>query len=146
MLLRWRKLDEHRHAFAVVRDGLPEVEAVLETRSFLVHDFAHFAVEQQAQLVDGFYGALARGLSFAELRDDVALPPEHERWHAERLAARFQPVWRAVGTPAFDGLRHAYAAGVGVDEAFVDGAVERMRQLMGHWRATPFGSVMERRW
>lgn len=35
----------------------------------------------------------------------------------------------------------------GIDgDAFVDGALERMRQLWGQWKATPYGGVMELRW
>lgn len=48
--------------------------------------------------------------------------------------------------PQHRGSAHDDGGRTVTDEAFVDGAVERMRQLMGHWRATPFGSVMERRW
>jgi hypothetical protein len=145
MLLRWRKIDDQRHGFAVVRDGVP-MEATLETRSFLVHDFAHFAVEKEAGLRGGFYGALARGATFATLRDDIALPPEHERWRAERLAALFQTLWRSEGTDGFAAGCSWYRDAVDVDDAFVDGAVRRMRALMGHWRATPYGGTMELRW
>lgn len=49
------------------------------------------------------------------------------------------------------GLR-AYEASGGfevpawVDEVFIAAVQERMRHLMGHWKATPHGGVMELRW
>ena len=33
-----------------------------------------------------------------------------------------------------------------LDEAFVERARERMRRLLGHWRATPHGSTMTVTW
>ncbi|RYD92308.1 MAG: hypothetical protein EOP61_25810, partial [Sphingomonadales bacterium] len=59
--LRFTRLNEARHRFEAVRpDGVSEA-LEFETRSYLLHDFVHFAVEMEAGLQSGFYGQLARG-------------------------------------------------------------------------------------
>lgn len=137
------KISEERHRLDIVRsDGSAEGRE-LDTRSFLVHDLAHFAVEQQAHLEGGFWGSLAAGLSF----DGLAASPEgDERWRAERLAAPFQTLWRVRNEPAFAARRAHYIDQLDVDDIFVDGALARMHHLWGRWKATRFRSVLELHW
>lgn len=147
MQVRFHKLSDKEHGFSVVRADGSTLEARLDSRSYLIHDFSHFAVEQQAGLTDGFYGALAGGASFADLRNDVvALPPDHQRWRAERLAAPFQTLWSARDDAGFADRCAWYCGQCHVDDAFLVGALERMRRLTGHWKATPWGGVMEVVW
>lgn len=40
-----------------------------ETRSYLVHDLLHYAVESEAGLSGGFWGNLARGKTLADMND-----------------------------------------------------------------------------
>ncbi len=140
MRILFTRLTDERHRLEVIRDDGSREARELETRSFLVHDLAHFAVESQAGLEGGFWGTVARGASFAELSASGMGEASPELLRAERLAAPFQSLWHGRLE------RTLYVEHAGVDEAFVEGALERMRQLVGHWRATPFGGVMELRW
>ena len=77
LLVRLTRLSDARHQFEYRRtDGSGEV-LEMETRSLLTHDLAHFAVETEAGLGDGFYGRLARAGSYAavdtEVRDLLAV-------------------------------------------------------------------------
>jgi hypothetical protein len=126
----------------VVRDGVVVEDVELETRSYLVHDLAHFAVEAEGGLDDGFWGHVARGVSFAALSPKSGAPAGDAvaLMRAEKLAAPFQSLWHGRLE------RASYRDLAGVDDAFIDGALERMRKLMGHWKATPFHETMELAW
>jgi hypothetical protein len=138
------KLSQERHRLEIVRPDGSREGRELETRSFLIHDLAHFAVEQQGGLANGFWGSLAAGVGFDALLVDVA--DDDPRWRAERLAAQFQSLWGLRDDPSFAERRARYVVDNDVDDAFVDGSMERMRQLWGHWKATPWGGAMTLSW
>jgi hypothetical protein len=158
MRIVFAKTSSERHRFEVVRDDGTREMRDLDTRSFLVHDLAHFAVEQQGAMSGGFWGSLASGSSLDELHKEGELASglsidelqrdrdAGERWRAEALAAPFQTLWNQRANPDFAERRLQYLSLVKMDEIFVDGALERMRRLWGQWSATPFRSVMEVRW
>jgi hypothetical protein len=146
LTLRLTRLSPTHHAFAYVREDGSGETVTLETKSLLTHDLLHFAMETEAGLKQSFYGKLAAGMSLA----DVA---------AEALAGEAAATERAVG--AMTGALKSEAAADRVvagfralsnalgesapgwfDEAFVQRVRERMRQLSGEWKATPFGGTM----
>jgi hypothetical protein len=61
MEVRLTKLSDHRHAVAVVRDDGSGERAEVDSRSFLRHDLAHFAVESELGLTGGYWGSVAAG-------------------------------------------------------------------------------------
>ena len=56
------KLSDLKHRVEVIRNDGTRDKAELETRSFLVHDLVHYAVEAIAGMTWGFFGTLAAGL------------------------------------------------------------------------------------
>lgn len=146
MLIRMMRLTNERHRFEAVRaDGSVE-RLELETRSFLLHDLVHFAVESAGQLDQGFFGLLARGEAYEASADTFA----GETGRVEKVVAMLQGALKGeVDTTAF--VERARAAFVAVDEAAPDWltpevvarSLEILRRLQGRWRATPFGGVME---
>ncbi|MDH5672644.1 MAG: hypothetical protein OEZ06_10875 [Myxococcales bacterium] len=146
MRVLFTKIADARHRVQVLReDGFSET-VELETRSFLLHDLAHYAVEAEARLERGFYGLLAAGVSLERLNDRDQEPVDEQLMLAERLAAPMQSVFRQRLS------RERYlqqAQGLGVDfvcEAFVDAVLERLRHLTGHWKATPYRAPMQLDW
>src|SRR5262245_11354117 len=85
------KLSSTRHRFELVRDGGTREGAELETRSLLLHDFIHYAVEASAGISYGFYGRLAAGASLASLSHPAAdggghpAPPDTELLQIEGI-------------------------------------------------------------
>ena len=140
------KLTDARHRFEVVRPDGSWESTELETRSLLLHDLAHYTVEAEAGLERGFYGLLESGVSLTRLNDRDASPADPQRMLPESLAAPMQTLFG--GRMSRDRyLELGAAAGIElVTPAFVDGALERLRRLIGHWRATPFRGVMEVEW
>lgn len=137
-----------RHRFAVVRsDGTTE-SADLETRSMLVHDLVHYAVEMEVPFRDGFYGQLASGNSLANLNDPTKPWPEGtEIAAAESLVGPLQTMLKGGSFDAADARAkfELFSKDVpAVDLLARIGA--RFRAVHGHYLATRFGETLELEW
>jgi hypothetical protein len=156
MEIRLTKLSNDQHRLELVRaDGSRESSGALESRSYLLHDLLHLAVESEARLQTGFWGCLARGKTLADMNDRTG---ESMREYSADMAT----IEQAVGalTSAAKGVEAAEVlAGLQrwldaqeralppwLDEPFIVRVQERMRKLLGHWRATPFGEAMVVHW
>lgn len=149
------KLNDERYALEIVRDGQRRERVELETRSTLLHDLTHFAVEQAAALEQGFFGPLAAGKSLAELAAPAEGAPQYagEALQIEILVAVLQKITRTGETPAAAHGRITSMLAL-QDTALpawftlelVTEVHERMRRLVGQWKATPYGSSMELNW
>ncbi len=153
LALRFTRLAPDRHRFEYRRaDGTGET-VEMQTHSLLTHDLVHYAVESEAQLKGSFYGILARIGGYEELTVNGGAALGGEIAITERIGRRV--AW--AGALAEDGLDDsAFQARIAeylelFDEraprwftpAFVATVRERMRQLIGRWKATPFGETME---
>lgn len=107
-------VDPRTHRLHVERPPHPPVDVTLETRSLLLHDFSHFAVECEMETAAGFYGRLAAGWSLKALRDGTLTDEELDFMMAiERRVALLQSAFkksRATNDPAFDRLRRIWGA------------------------------------
>lgn len=141
MRIAFHKLSDRRHTVSVERaDGTVDV-VELDSKDFLRHDLAHFAVEIEAGLESGVWGSVARGGS---LTGDGLDGPEMDL--AERLSGPMQTMMR-VAAPVEDVRRLLDA--IAPELATADLAArlhERMRSLTGHWAATPYGQEMVLSW
>lgn len=166
MRIRFNKISDDRHQLMVAwPDGRSETVSC-ETRSLLLHDLLHYAVESEARLNDGFWGSLAAGASLAALNARAAgvasLAASTETLDPADADVGLLLVERVVGAlhgttkgiaagPMFEGLQR-FASAIErpwpgwLDEAFVERMIERMRVLRGRWAATPFGGTIELRW
>ena len=155
MRILFRKISGEQHGLTIVRPDGRRESLVCETRSVLMHDFIHYAVESAARIESGFWGLLARGRTLAEMNDRAGLPSVAE-------AVEMATVERFVGAlsgaakelPAAQliaGIRRYAGAMDGevppwLTEAMVVDARERLRRLAGAWRATPAGAAVELDW
>jgi hypothetical protein len=149
------KLTDDRHRLEIVRDDGSRDSASLETRSLLLHDLLHLAVESEAGFANGFWGSLARGKTLADMNDrsgramaDVAA----EMAVIEHVVGGLtQAAKGAAAAVVLAGLRRwldaeGRAAPPWLDGPFIERMQERMRMLLGHWRATTHGQTMALRW
>jgi len=141
MKIRLTRLSNDRHRLEVERADGSRLERELETRSVLLHDLVHYAVEAEAGIDDGFWGRLAAGTDFDELMQAASTGVDL----AESLVGPMQAVWNGRLSPDLY-VEHASRAAPFVDRAFVDRVHERLRRLVGHWRGTPFHATMELDW
>ncbi|MBL9096526.1 MAG: hypothetical protein JNK07_06330 [Alphaproteobacteria bacterium] len=147
LTIRFTKLTDARHRIEFVRaDGTREA-VELETRSFLLHDLIHYAVESEAGLTQSFYGALAAGKRYGELS---GMKPVGELAMTEAVVAVMTNAAKGHATPAqvIAGLQnlldaHGDMMPSWLTEAFAERALERLRRLQGQWKATRFGETME---
>jgi len=152
LVVRFTRTSPTRHRLEFVRpDGTREA-CTLETRSCLVHDLVHFAVEAEAGLRRSFYGLIAGGAAYATLADATNAVGEAELLVTERVVGALQGAHKAgVGAEAFVASFRAMLASMGdtppawLTEDVVGRALERLRRLLGAWRATPFGQTLELR-
>jgi hypothetical protein len=141
MLIVFTKISDERHGVTVTRISGTSESVEVATRSFLRHDLAHFAIELELPIHKGYWGCVAAGASLAGnamAGSDAQL--------AESLAGPLQTLFRIDAGPA------AYVKLLGElspQSGNPDLAVrvhERIRQLRGYWKATPFGGQMELIW
>jgi hypothetical protein len=153
--IAFRKVDDDRHELSIVRDDGARESVECETKSLLAHDLLHYAVELEAGLTIGFWGTLAAGATLAQMNDRTRPPPTGA---PDELAVVEQFVGALSGTvkgqpPAqvAAGIRR-YAAAMGkaeppwLTEDLVVAVTDRVRRLMGQWRATPRGVEMVLAW
>lgn len=154
MRIALKKVSDDTHRLALIRDDgrLDSVE--LASRSFLWHDFLHYAVETNAGLRQSFWGLLASGTTLAELHDAMgdagragaageAMITEAVVGVMTNVVRQDIPAGAAIG-----GLGRLFEAQgrdvpIWFTADFVERVREHMRRLMGEWRALPFGREMQ---
>lgn len=141
MRITLTKISDQRHLVTIVRaDGTSE-SVELETREFLRHDLAHFAIEVELPIRLGYWGCVATGASLAG--EGVA---GNEALLAENLAGPIQTLFRIeAGPESYVKLLGAVAERSGAEDLPAR-VYERVRQLRGRWKATPYGGQMELVW
>jgi hypothetical protein len=151
----FHKISDERHVLELVRDDGGREQVECETRSYLQHDLLHYAAEAEAKLDDGFWGNLARGKTLADMNDRTG-----ESMGA--MGGRMPAIEQAVGVLSGSvkgvtaealvaGFRdYAATADTSVPDwftvEFVSAVKERMRRLLGRWKATRYGDSMELSW
>jgi len=141
------RISPTHHSFSVVRaDGSSE-SVELETKSALVHDLAHFALESEAGLLQSFYGRLASGTAYGQLT--MASAGGEELLATERIVGGLQgmlkqalPVDRFLAAMGDAFAAHGERLPPWCTPTLIARVQERMRQLNGEWRALPFGETM----
>ncbi len=155
MRIRLTKLDDRRHALEIERDDRSRERVELETRSSLHHDLTHFAVEQAAGMQHGFFGSLAAGKTLAELSGSGPAAPEYTgaMLAIERAVAVLQGMAKSDEPPGvvYERIVALLAAQEASPPAWFTRALvadvhERLRRLLGQWKATPYGKTMELPW
>ena len=123
----------------------------MESRSLLLHDLTHYAVESEAGLRGSFYGLLARIGGYEELTVNGGAPLGGEVAITERVVGALQSAQKAGD---FDETVFASAMAEYLElyderpprwltPKLLARVRERLRQLNGRWKATPFGETME---
>ena len=147
MQVRLTRLTNERHRLELVRDDGTCEARELETRSALLHDLVHYAVETEAGLSASFYGRLASGETYDAMMTQP--PADGEAMQTEGVVGRIQGVakndtWSGVDPESLAETIAASFRSVGREPpAWLTGDLlvrvrERLRRVQGQWRATPF--------
>lgn len=137
----WQGISDDRHQLEIGRGAARLFVRELETRSTLLHDFVHFAVELEAGLEGGFYGRVAHGR--------IGKPGTTALAEVEMVVGAFQSALKTeVDAELFVRRLASYVHGVGqtvprwLSADLIRRAETRYRGLVGQWKATPFGAPM----
>lgn len=151
MRIRLTRLTNDRHRFEVVRDDGSREMREMETRSTLLHDLVHYAVETEAGLDASFYGRLANGATYEALTTEPAAGAE--AMQTENVVVRVQGIAKNDADRIdASGLAEAIAAGFRASGQeppewltadLIARVRERLRRVLGQWRATPFHDTLE---
>ena len=141
MKILFTKLSDEEHRVQIYRKDDSTDETTLVSRSFLLHDFAHFAAEEQIGLRNGVWGLIAQG---ASLDGTGIRGPEAQL--AEAIAGPLQILFRDDAELEKFEKTLAYLLPDRDCAELAKQIRERGRHLKGHWRATPFGETMEIEW
>jgi len=155
MRIFFHKTSDERHVLEIVRpDGRREREDC-ETRSMFVHDLLHYAVESEAGLAGGFWGNLGKGKTLTDMNDRTGRAmagASAEMAVIERLVGSLSGAVKGRTAKEMVAALAMYAEALGTSnpawltEPFVFAVQERMKGLLGHWKATPYGGAMELDW
>lgn len=141
MRIVFTKISDERHGVAITRANGTSESVEIETRGFLRHDLAHFAIELELPIRKGYWGCVASGASLAG--EGVA---GSDARLAESLAGPIQTLFRVdAGPDAYLALLKDFSSTSGSQDLAMR-VHERVRQLRGHWRSTPYGGQMELVW
>lgn len=145
------KRTDTQHTLEIRRPRGATETIACDTRSFLLHDLLHYAVETEAGLEGGFWGLLASGKTLADMADrsGAALAEAHPGlMEIERVVGWLTGVAKGVPADALlaqlahnDGVP-GFSLPAWVDAPYITAVQARMRALLGQWRATPFGGTM----
>lgn len=153
LIVQLTRVSPTHHRFEIRRpDGTSE-QRDLETKTFLLHDLVHFALESEAGLRQSFYGRLAQGAAYADFADPAVTASQGSELRAtELLAGSLQKALVGDFDPvAFHTRFVAYLDSIGeappgwLTIAVLGRIQAHLRTLLGRWRATPFGESMELR-
>jgi hypothetical protein len=154
MRISFVKQSDDEHVLEIAREDGRRERVVCETRSYLLHDLLHFAVETEGGLTGGFWGQLARGTTLAEMnaRNGPLGPESAELAAIEKLVGALHGATKGRSAEELvAGMRRFAEALDGtlpdwLTERFVSGVQERLRRLRGHWNATAYGQSMDLTW
>jgi len=155
MRIQLTKISDRQHELAIVRDDGRRESVVCETRSLFMHDLIHYAVEGAAGIDTGFWGRLAQGRTLAEMNDRAGVAPADEAAElatVERFVGALSGAAKGLAAPEVVAGIARYAAALDerppgwLTEPLVVTVQERLRRLVGAWRATPHGGTMELAW
>ncbi len=151
MTIKIKRISPTHHTLEYVReDGSGELKT-FESKSVLVHDFIHLAIEREAGINQGFFGLLAQGYTYDELAGKAPSDyPKREGEEVEMVVGPFTAVVKGNATPAelMDILRTLFEAnGRNVPgwatTALFEEAHERYKRILGEWNSLQFGETFE---
>lgn len=92
MKIELKKITNYQCEYTLAMDDQSLERITLETKTYLVHDICHFAVEKNLGYKNGFWGMLSQGYTFSELfaKDN---PQTEELRFIEQIVGPVQSVY-----------------------------------------------------
>lgn len=154
LILKIKRISPTHHTLEYKREDGTGEKKEFESKSVLIHDFIHYALESEAQLTTGFFGLLTQGYSFEELASKTPSDfPKEEGMEIEMIVGPLTSVVKGDATPAqliesLDTIFASYGKSrpVWVTEELINRARERYKKILGAWNSLKFGETFELTW
>ena len=153
MLIRFTRLTNERHRLEFVRDDGTSEARELETRSALLHDLVHYAVETTLGLRQSFFALVASGVditAFAVPKEKrtfqipvEAVQTEHIVGHLQVEMADGALIEDFNGSLAAACLVLGQAAPPPIPAETLDRLRAQVRDLWRRWQEIPPGGTLE---
>ena len=151
MKIQIKKLSDRQHQLTFLREDHTLETINCDTRNFLNHDLLHYIVETEAQTKEGFFGAIAAGKSYSTLGMGGATEGS-PLMQIEGVVGVLHRISEVENLNQFLNNLHVQREGLvweipsWLTVEFLKTVKERMRQLQGQWKSTPYGEYMELHW
>jgi hypothetical protein len=154
MRIVFQKAHGQRHVLRIIHEDGSSEHVECETRSYLIHDLLHYAVETEARLSGGFWGNLAGGKTLTQMNDrsQPVMAAAPEMLVIEQIVGAMSGAVKGRSADAIVSALLNLADATDratprwLTTAFVAAVQERMRRLLGRWNATASGGSMELPW
>ena len=150
LLLKITRTSPTHHRLEYTRADGGHESADIETKSFLQHDFLHYALEVETGVHTGFFGLLAAGYTLAELGNKVSADFDRDSaMQVERAVGGLTGLIKGASPEdVMTGLQNIYnAEGRPLPEWLtadvLERAAERYRRINGKWNSLKFGETLE---
>lgn len=141
MKIELKKVNVSNHELKIMRSDKTSEEAVLDTKTYLLHDICHFYVEKELQTVDGFWGMLSQGYQMEQLFGKTNQLTEKLRI-IECIVGGAQSVysnhmdesgfWTYIELVDFDLS----------DDKFLEKVIPRITDFMNQWKFLSIGTAL----
>jgi hypothetical protein len=139
-----KRASAYQCEYTVTRDdGSVEVIS-LDTKTYLIHDVCHFAVEKHLAYANGFWGMLSQGFSFGELFGKDNMQAKELRLIEEVVGPVQSVYWGHIRKEDFQQfIEHT---GFDVPEGVLDACLGEIEGILRMWEPLSVGESLALEW
>ena len=151
LTVRVQKISPTHHTLEYEREDGSSEKKEFESKSLLMHDFIHFALESEAHLKNGFFGLLDQGYSYDELSNKEPSDfPKEEGMEVEMVVGPFTGIVKESVAVAdlihfleriFEA--HGKQLPLWITRQLLERAHKRYKRVVGEWNSLEFGETLE---
>ncbi|WP_268224357.1 hypothetical protein [Sinomicrobium oceani] len=138
------KKQNHQCEYTLTRANGSMESITLDTKTYLLHDICHFAVEKHLKYPKGFWGMLAQGHAFLDLfgKDN---PQTTELRFIEQMVGPVQSV-HSGHIPKQDLGLYIEHLDSTIEENVLDAMLAEIGTTMAHWEKLEVGQQLTLEW
>lgn len=141
MEINLKKINVSNHELQIVRADCSTEKAILDTKTYLLHDICHFFVEKETNTLDGFWGMLSQGYQLEQLFGKTNHLTEKLRI-IESIVGGTQSVYsKHMDESEFWNYFEAVDFKL-TDTKFLERVIPRIEEFMNQWKFLPIGNSL----
>lgn len=141
MKIELKKINVSNHELKIIRSDETSEGAVLDTKTYLLHDICHFYVEKELMTGDGFWGMLSQGYQIEQLFGKTNQLTEKLRI-IECIVGGAQSVYsNHTDESGFWNYIEAVGFNIG-DKKFLEKVIPQISEFMNKWKFLSIGNSL----